>query len=94
MLPEDTKNRKRIATDKARQSSVTEHFGPEDPKTRPIPFSNKAFEAAAFKWLIKTNQVHLFYLILPLILICVVCIFQPIQAFNNPAFKKMLNLVS
>jgi hypothetical protein len=59
MLPEDAKNRKHIATNKARQSSVTEHFGPEDPKTKPIPFSNKAFEAIAFEWLIETNQVCL-----------------------------------
>ena len=59
MLPEDTKNRKHIATDKARQSLVTEHFGPEDQTSKPMPYSHKAFEAATFEWLIKTNQVCL-----------------------------------
>ena len=59
MLPEDAKSCKRVATDKARQSSVTEHFGPKDPTSKPTPYSHKAFEAATFEWLIETNQVRL-----------------------------------
>ena len=54
MLPEDTKKCKCIE----KQPSVIEHFGPEDQDAKPIPYSNKALEAAALKWLIKTNQVN------------------------------------
>ena len=92
MLPEDAKSRKRIENNKTRQSSVTEHFGPEDPTSKPIPFTNKAFQAAAFEWLIETNQVRLDS-VFPLTLMYA-CIFQPIQAFNHPAFKKMVDLAS
>ena len=56
MLPEDAKQRKSLALDKARQSSVTNHFGPED--ARPIPYSDNAFRAAALEWLIEMNQVR------------------------------------
>ena len=53
MLPEDTKKRKCLE----KQSSVTEHFGPEDRKARPIPYSDKDLETAALEWVIETNQV-------------------------------------
>ena len=55
MLPEDSRKRKRAKVD--RQPSVLEHFGPEDHNARPIPYSHKALESAALKWLIGTNQV-------------------------------------
>ncbi|KAH9046116.1 hypothetical protein EDB84DRAFT_1265473 [Lactarius hengduanensis] len=54
MLPEDSKKRKRIEKD--RQSLVIDHFGPEDPTMRPIPFSEKALQTAALEWVIETNQ--------------------------------------
>ena len=59
MLPEDTKQRKSLALDKVQQSSVTDHFGPED--TQPIAYSDSAFKAAAIEWLIETNQVCLLH---------------------------------
>jgi hypothetical protein len=58
MLPEDTKQRKSVVLDKGRQSSVTEHFGPEDVHARPIAYSDNAFKAAAHEWLVETNQVR------------------------------------
>ncbi|KAH8977138.1 hypothetical protein EDB92DRAFT_1809294, partial [Lactarius akahatsu] len=54
MLPEDSKKRKRIEKD--RQSLVIDHFGPEDPTTKPIPFSEKALRTAALEWMIATDQ--------------------------------------
>jgi hypothetical protein len=60
MLPQDAKQRKRKLVEKDCQSSLKEHFGPEDPNTRPIPFSKKALETAALEWLIETNQVCTF----------------------------------
>lgn len=62
MLPEDSKKRKALALDKSRlsrQSSVTDHFGPEDTDAKPIPYSDSAFKTAAVEWLIETNQVRL-----------------------------------
>ena len=62
MLPEDSKKRKALALDKNRlsqQSSVTDHFGPEDTNAKPITYSDSAFKTAAIEWLIETNQVHL-----------------------------------
>ena len=64
MLPEDTKKHKCVE----KQPSVTEHFGPEDQDARPIPYSDKAFETAALKWLIETNQVCTFYYFLSTVL--------------------------
>ena len=59
MLPVDAKQRKTDVIDLGRQSSVTEHFGPEDPASKPIPFSDKAFETAVLEWLVETNQVSM-----------------------------------
>ena len=56
MLPEDAKQCKLLALDKAQQSSVTDHFGPKD--ARPIPYSDNTFRAAAIEWLIEMNQVR------------------------------------
>ncbi|KAH9030262.1 hypothetical protein EDB83DRAFT_2229764, partial [Lactarius deliciosus] len=53
MLPQDSKQRKCVD----KEPSITEHFGPEDPSARPIPFSNKALETAALEWLIEKNQL-------------------------------------
>ncbi|KAH9060416.1 hypothetical protein EDB83DRAFT_2168617, partial [Lactarius deliciosus] len=52
MLPQDSKQHKCVD----KEPLITEHFGPEDPSARPIPFSNKALETAALEWLIETNQ--------------------------------------
>ena len=92
MLPEDAKQRKSLAIDKVQQSSVIDHFGPED--TRPIPYSDDAFKAAAIEWLIETNQVCPFlqYIILLFILSC--ALLQPIQTFSRPTFKNMIDIAS
>jgi hypothetical protein len=78
MLPQDTKECKKAAIDKECgdcQSSVTEHFGPEDPDTKSIPYSDKALETAVLEWLIETNQVCDIVTFPPfLILICTVII--------------------
>ena len=66
MLPEDTKKRKSVE----KQPSVTEHFGPEDRDARPIPYSDKAIEIAALKWLIETNQVCILSYFLSPMLTC------------------------
>ena len=58
MLPEDAKQHKLLAFDKARLSLVTDHFSPED--ARPIPYSDSTFRAAAIESLIETNQVRQF----------------------------------
>ncbi|KAH9038685.1 hypothetical protein EDB83DRAFT_2228515, partial [Lactarius deliciosus] len=56
MLPQDTKQRKCAETDLSQQTSVTDHFGPEDPNARVIPYSDSALQTAALEWLIETNQ--------------------------------------
>ncbi|KAH8981829.1 hypothetical protein EDB86DRAFT_2768185, partial [Lactarius hatsudake] len=55
MLPDDTKQRRQAALDKnlkTLQSSVTDHFKPQNESERPIPYSDKAFMCAAIEWLI------------------------------------------
>ncbi|KAH9012604.1 hypothetical protein EDB83DRAFT_2233687, partial [Lactarius deliciosus] len=54
MLPQDSKKRKRVEKDC--QSLVIDHFGPDDPTKRPIPFSEKALQTAALEWMVATNQ--------------------------------------
>ncbi|KAH9163574.1 hypothetical protein EDB89DRAFT_1859888, partial [Lactarius sanguifluus] len=54
MLPEDSKKCKRIEKDC--QSLVIDHFGPKDPTTKLIPFSEKALRTAALEWMITTDQ--------------------------------------
>lgn len=63
MLPWDTKEHRDAGNIKDCQSSVTEHFGPKDPASKPIPYSDKALETAALEWLIETNQVSACYLL-------------------------------
>ncbi len=92
MLPEDAKKRKRIV-EKNRQSSVTEHFGPEDPPARPTPYSDKALQTAAIEWLIETNQVCTLFLSLSHANTMRGTL-QPIQTFNNAAFKNMIDIAS
>lgn len=61
MLPEDTKRRKEAAMDvaiKTQQTLLGDHFSPPDEEV--IPYSNRAFEAAAIEWLVHTNQVTIF----------------------------------
>ena len=60
MLPGDTKQRREAATDtghKTQQTMLTNHFTTEEQVT---PCSESALEAAAIKWLVQNNQVHLF----------------------------------
>ncbi|KAH9020234.1 hypothetical protein EDB84DRAFT_1441871, partial [Lactarius hengduanensis] len=55
MLPDDTKERRQAVLDKnlkTLQSSVTDHFKPQNESERPIPYSDKAFMCAAIEWLI------------------------------------------
>ena len=58
MLPEDTRQCKEAALDssmQAQQTSISDHFNPLDKVV--IPYSDRAFEAAAINWLVHTNQV-------------------------------------
>jgi hypothetical protein len=94
MLPEDAKQRKEAAMDKtlkAQQTVLSDHFSPPDADI--IPYSDRAFEAAAIEWLIHSNQVRYF------ILVCFVqrsdpWPLQPIQTFKSAMFKKMLDIAS
>ncbi|KAH8996929.1 hypothetical protein EDB86DRAFT_2768179, partial [Lactarius hatsudake] len=55
MLPDDTKQCRQAALDKnlkTSQSSITDHFKPQNESKRPIPYSDKAFMCATIKWLI------------------------------------------
>ena len=45
----------------AQQTTISDHFNPLDEVI--IPYSDRAFKAAAIDWLIHTNQVHDFMLI-------------------------------
>ena len=67
MLPEDTRQRKEAALDssmQAQQTSISDHFNTLDDVI--IPYSDRAFEAAAINWLVHTNQVDSFISSLPL----------------------------
>ncbi|KAH9010164.1 hypothetical protein EDB83DRAFT_2234463, partial [Lactarius deliciosus] len=55
MLPQDSKKHKHVEKD--RQSLVIDHFGPNDPTKRPIPFSEKALQTATLEWMVATNQL-------------------------------------
>ncbi|KAH8984847.1 hypothetical protein EDB92DRAFT_1802910, partial [Lactarius akahatsu] len=57
MLLEDTRQRKEAALDRSLQTQQTvlsDHFDPPGPEV--IPYSDRAFEAAAIEWLVHTNQ--------------------------------------
>ena len=59
MLPEDTKQRKEAALDsctQTQQTAITDHFNA--PREDIVPYSDRAFEAAAIEWLIDSNQVR------------------------------------
>ena len=58
MLPEDAKQHKLLAFDKAWQSLITDHFSPED--AQPSLYSDSTFRAATIEWLIEMNQVRQF----------------------------------
>jgi len=64
MLSNDTKQRRQVALNKkpkALQSTVTDHFKPEDPATKTTPYSgDKAFLNAAIEWLIGADLVNVF----------------------------------
>ena len=94
MLPEDTRQRKEAALDSSMQTQqtvISDHFNTH--KEVIVPYSDRAFEAAAIEWLIDSNQVRIFY-----------GLFhsshsnqwglQPIQTFKNPKFKAMLNMAA
>ena len=59
MLPEDTKQRKEAALDsctQTQQTAISDHFNA--PREDIVPYSDRAFEAAAIEWLIDSNQVR------------------------------------
>jgi hypothetical protein len=63
MLPGDTKQRREAATDtshKTQQTTLANHFTVSEGV---IPYSDRAFEAAAIEWLVQTNQVRPFHLL-------------------------------
>jgi hypothetical protein len=60
MLPGDTKQRREAAMDichKTQQTTLGKHFPANEGN---VPYSDRAFEAAAIEWLIQTNQVRRF----------------------------------
>jgi hypothetical protein len=62
MLPEDAKARRKEAFEKAmEQSQVDEHFHPVDPNDKPVSYTDDVFREAAIQWLIRTDQVLLFF---------------------------------
>lgn len=96
MLPEDTKTRRaQVLEETLRQSNVEDHFkpAPKDERSEKIePYSDELFKQAAIEWLIETNQVNsISYL--PIFL-TVLFVWQPIQAFDHPAFQKMVNVAA
>jgi len=58
MLPANTKQRRDAASEKAHQSTVTNHFKPIDSTNR-IPYSDKAFLSMAIEWLVDADLVSL-----------------------------------
>jgi hypothetical protein len=56
MLPDDTKQRREIASDSGvlTQMELSNHFTEAEVN---IPYSNKVFQDASLQWLIHTNQV-------------------------------------
>jgi len=65
MLPDDTKvRREKMTEENVRQSHVDEHFKVATPEDKPQPYSDGIFNEAAREWLIETNQVCYFTLML------------------------------
>ena len=95
MLPQDTKQRRQAFLDrsvKAPQASATDYFKPETEK--PIAQSDKSFAYAAIEWLIQTDQASVFSSHSSKRRTELMAPFQPLQAFEQPSFKKMIDLVS
>ena len=58
MLPEDTRQRKEAALDSStqtQQTAISDHFNAQQEVI--VPYSDRAFKAAAIDWLIDSNQV-------------------------------------
>jgi hypothetical protein len=63
MLPKDTKRRKLDAAADS-QARLDAHLREPQPKEQIIPYSDAIFREAAIEWLIETDQVCFFNLIL------------------------------
>ena len=61
MLAEDSKKRRQDAVAIAEQTTVDSHFK-DVPRVQ--PYSDALMKEAAIEWLIQTNQVHSFVLLL------------------------------
>jgi trans-aconitate methyltransferase len=91
MLPEDTKKRRAVMVEETlRQSQVNEHFEKAKPEDKPKVYTDEIFNEAAIQWLIETDQVSI---------VTVSCLHtnhasQPIQAFEHPAFKNMIDIAA
>ena len=94
MLPKDAeKHRNDAAADK--QSRLDPHLREKLQKERVIPYDDDLFRDAAIEWLVSTDQVCCdVEMASPWIHTNLCCIFQPIQAFEHPAFQNMIHLAA
>ena len=94
MLPEDSAARKlneARAASKLQQGRVDQHFDIIKPEDRPVPYSDAGFREAAIQWLVQTDQVKRFYILL-LELIC--CAHDSQFRPSNIPFQNMVQIAS
>lgn len=94
MLPDDSAARKAAENDaafKLQQKHVDQHFQTAKPSDKVIPYSDTLFQDAAVQWLIQTDQVSNKQINLQ-VFTNLRLVLQPIQAFEHPAFRNMIQI--
>ena len=79
----------KVAQDREKQQSINPHFPKAAPSERILPYTDELFRDAAIQWLIETHQVR--QIILSTLALTHASFWQPIQAFEHPAFKDMID---
>lgn len=88
MLPRDTKCRKLEAAATAKnQAQLDGHLCKQEEKDCIVPYSDSLFHEAAIQWLVKTDQVCVYFVGFgPHLFIQML---QPVDAIHHKAFKYM-----
>ena len=90
MLPGDVKARK-VKAERA-QWTINLHLTKHKLAECVLPYLDKLFKKAAIEWLVATDQVSLRHLLIQVVTE-VWCV-EPIQAFEHPKFKEMIDVAA
>jgi hypothetical protein len=93
MLLRDTKHCKLEAAATAKnQARLNGHLRKQEEKDCIVPYSDSLFREAAIQWLVKTDQVCVYFVSFgPHLFIQII---QPVDAIHHKAFKYMIDVAA